>query len=134
MTVTEARQGLADRLATIPGLSAYANVPDQVVTPAAVIWPDRVDYLQAQGGSQDMQIVFRVDVIVSKVAEQDQQRRLDDLISPTGTQSIPATIEAESTLGGVADWATAARLIEYGQVEFGGTAYIGARMEVEVYG
>lgn len=134
MTVTEARQGLADRLATIPGLSAYANVPDQITTPAAVVWPDRVDYLQVQGGSTDMQVVFRVDVVVSRVAEQDQQRRLDDLISPTGVDSIPAAVEADSSLGGVADWATVARVIEYGQVEFGGVAYIGARMEVEVYG
>ena len=98
-TVTEIKQGLADRIATISGLRAYAQQPDNVNAPFA--WPmlESITYNGAMGGGLVVH-TFQVSVVVGRVAERTAQNQLDGYLSYAGATSIRAAIEGDKTLGG----------------------------------
>jgi hypothetical protein len=98
-TVTEIKQGLADRLATIPGLRSYAQQPDNANAPFA--WPmlESITYNGAMGGGLVVH-TFQVSVVVGRVAERTAQNQLDGYLSYEGATSIRAAIEGDKTLGG----------------------------------
>ena len=134
-TLTELRDGLKTRLATISGLHAYAEFPDQVVTPAAIVRPLHGRFRSALSGHP--QTAFEILMVVSLPRLDKAQDALDPYLSETGAQSIFAALEADRTLGGVADDILVGTADQdwrdYGGVTLGGVEYLSARIDVLAY-
>ena len=101
-TITQVKQGLADRLATITGLRAFAYQPDQLNAPIAFSLLDSITYHRTFN-TPTVEMVFTVTVIVCKADSRSAQAQVDPYVSPTGNQSILAAIEDDPTLGGKVD-------------------------------
>jgi hypothetical protein len=98
-TISEVKQGLANRLATIPGLRSFAYQPDQLNPPIAYAMLDNITYNRAmQLGAVEYQ--FTVTVVVARATERPAEAAIDGYTSPTGTSSVRAAIEGDRTLGG----------------------------------
>jgi hypothetical protein len=133
---TAIRDGLAARLQTVPTfLTVHATVPNRIVAPAAVVVPGRpvATYHDSMIGNGGSLTVFNFEVVcaVQSMTEEFAQDALDDLIS--GTNSVPAAVEADPTLGGAATTCQVRQAVDYGVVAFADTEFIGARFLVEVY-
>lgn len=101
-TITQVKQGLADRLATITGLRAFAYQPDQLNAPIAFSLLDSITYHRTFN-TPTVEMVFTVTVIVCKADSRSAQAQVDPYVSPTGNQSVLAAIEDDTTLGGKVD-------------------------------
>lgn len=101
-TITQVKQGLADRLATITGLRAFAYQPDQLNAPIAFSLLDSITYHRTFN-TPTVEMVFTVTVIVCKADSRSAQAQVDPYVSPTGNQSVLAAIEDDLTLGGKVD-------------------------------
>jgi hypothetical protein len=100
-TLTQVRDGLEARLATINGLQVVGYVPDDVAGyPAAVIFPPvNADYRDDHGMGS-----FTVDFVVMLFVPSNVDRKQLDLyalMDRTGPSSLFATLEADRTLGGL---------------------------------
>ena len=81
--ISELRQGIANNLATIPGLRVSATIPDNPSPPIAIVQLNRVQYHQDfKRGMTEYD--FSVQVIVGRVDERTAQRNLDSYCSSTG--------------------------------------------------
>jgi hypothetical protein len=128
-SVGQLRTALATRMATISGLRVAATAPDNPQPPVAVVMPERVEYdLNARRGAD--RFYFTVTVLVGRADERNAQQRLDVLI--VGPGSIKAAIEADRSLGGIADTARVVEMRNYSSVPVGDTLYLGAQFTVEV--
>lgn len=99
MTPSSVRDGLKTRLATITGLRTYDIVPDGIAPPAAVVGLLSLDFdmsMQRYLDHGDIEIL----VIVGRMSERAAQDKLDAYLAGSGTSSIKAAIEADTTLGG----------------------------------
>lgn len=135
-TVSELRDGLKTRLATIPTLRAHSEEPDDinVTVGKAVAYP-----IPQDGGPDTFdgteRTVFTIVVLVAPAVGPGRgrgQRMIDPYISRGDPSDIKAAIEADKTLGGVADDLAVGRWNRYGQIDVGGTPYWGVMREVEV--
>ena len=99
-SVTEIKTGISNALATIPGLRAYAQQPDNINAPFA--WPmlESITYNGAMRGGL-ITNVFTVSVCVGRVSERTAQTALDGFLSYEGATSVRAALEADRSLGGV---------------------------------
>lgn len=131
-TVTELRQGLADRLATIRGLRVSATVPDQVNPPIAVVTMDSVTYDEAFNRGLD-EYRFTVVVVVGRVAERSAQNNLDAYLAPSGSTSVKAAIEGDKSLGGKAQTLRVTSATGGQPMASGDITYLTATFSVTVY-
>jgi hypothetical protein len=132
VTITQIRDGLATRLATITGLRVSADIPDNPNPPIAVIGPNTVSYdTSFQGGLTTY--TFVVTVIVARVSERQAQTRLDAYASTSGTQSIKEAIEGDRSLGGIVADVRVTEMTNVGAVLLGEANYIAANFAVTVY-
>lgn len=131
MTIQQIRTGLANNLATIPGLRVSIDIPDNPNPPQAVIAIETVafDNAFAQGLTQ---YTFTVSLIASRVSERNAQRKLDDYTS-NGAQSVKLAIESDKTLGGVAYDVRVTEMSNIGTVILGEVIYLAADFAVTVY-
>lgn len=101
-TVTEIRQAIDSRLATIPGLRhkdvgiASPNPPDSSVNLHGL------DYSQDFDGG--ILATFWVWIYISSTDLARGQRELDSYLSPSGDKSVKEAIESDANLAGMADW------------------------------
>ncbi len=131
MSITNIRNGLATRLATISGLRNAATMPDQPNPPVAIIIPQRVSYDTAFADGVNT-YTFTVQVIVGRVSERISQSLLDGFASATGASSIKAAIEGNKTLGGNAFDVRVTEMTAYQSIVVGEITYMGAEFEVSV--
>lgn len=132
VTITEIRDGLQTRLATITGLRTASELPDNPNPPMAIVAPNTVSYDTAfQGGLTTYSFV--ITVIVSRVAERQAQARLDAYSSTSGTASIKEAIEGDRTLGGKVADVRVTEMSNVGAVLLGEATYIAANFAVTVY-
>ena len=131
MTIQQIRTGLANNLATIPGLRVSIDILDNPNPPQAVIAIETVsfDNAFAQGLTQ---YTFTVSLIASRVSERNAQRKLDDYTS-NGAQSVKLAIESDKTLGGVAYDVRVTEMSNIGTVILGEVIYLAADFAVTVY-
>jgi len=128
-SVSELRQGLATRLATIPNLRVSDVMVDAPRPPQAVIAPLRLDYdLNARRGADEYQFV--VTLIVGRADSRTAQNSLDAFI--VGENSVKAAIEADRTLGGKANTCRVTEMRNYGAISVGDVLYLGCEFVVEV--
>lgn len=130
-TVSELRTGLATRLATITGLRAAAQLPEQPTPPQAVVYPQRITYDGAFGRGHD-EYTFTVLVIVGRAGERTAQTALDAYCNGTGASSVKTAIEADSTLGGKAIDCRVTDMTGQGALTVGDATYLTAEFAVTV--
>lgn len=129
-TVSEIRQGIADRLATIYNLRTSATMLDDPRPPVAMVIPERIEYdLTARRGVD--RYIFIVQVLVSRADDRAAQNNIDQYV--TGPDSVKEALFADPTLGGAAQTSRVTDLRSYGQVLYGETLFLGAEFIVEVY-
>lgn len=136
-SLTDIRAGVAANINTYcEGLPAVKDPPGTINVPCAIVLPD-------QGTSIDWQVTMsspvpseanfsvRAVIIVSTGADPAATTLLDSFLASAGPSSVRAAIEADPTLGGVAEFAVAARVQRYGMIEWGGITYLSAEVIVE---
>lgn len=125
------KAGLAARLATITGLTAYSREPGSINGPAAVVELEEIAYDSTMSrGSDDYVLLVRLFV---PMAENDvAQSTLDSYLDSSNSKSVKAVVEAEATLGGVADYARVSSVRDYRIREFAGVPCVGVEILVEV--
>ena len=128
---TSIREGLATRLATISGLTAYDHIPGQINPPAATISRrlTQFDSVMARG-ADDFEYVVRV--LVPNADPKLAQKTMSDYLAGSGAKSIKAAIEGDQTLGGVADFARVREANEEGITQVGEVDYMAVDFIVEV--
>ena len=131
MTIAAIRQGIADNLASIPGIRTSAFVPDNPTPPIAIVKPDSVTYDTAMHRGLDT-YTFSVLVIAQRASERGAQATLDGFCDPTGASSIKTAIESDRTLGGVANDCRVTDLTDYGPLSVGEVTYLAATFTVSV--
>lgn len=132
VTITQIRDALATRLATITGLRVSAEIPDNPNPPVAVVQINNVSFDTAfQGGLTTYS--FIVSVIVSRVAERRAQDRLDAYASTSGASSVKEAIEGNRTLGGLVADTRVVEMTGVSAVLLGEATYLAANFAVTVY-
>lgn len=128
-TLSELREGVATQLQTISGLRTYSYQPMAARPPMAFVLPDTVDYdLDNFRGADRTNLA--VTVMVALTDDRAAQATLDDYVF--GDNSVKKAIEADRTLGGVADTCRVVEMRNYGSITFGDQQYIGCEFVVEV--
>lgn len=134
-TLSQLKAGLAGRLATIPsiGTRTYGDADAQVETPGVVIRHGTpvVTYASTQDGTCDY--LLSVLLLVSTAAGASSSDALDAYLDPSGADSVFAAVQADSSLGGVADDAVVTSVSNAGLLERQGVSYLGAEFLVTVY-
>jgi hypothetical protein len=129
--ISELRQGIANNLATIPGLRVSATIPDNPSPPIAIVQLNRVQYHQDfKRGMTEYD--FSVQVIVGRVDERTAQRNLDSYCSSTGDYAIGLAVESDRTLGGKAFDCIVTEMTNYGSVLISDVTYLAAEFNVRV--
>lgn len=132
VSITEIRDGLAARLATISGLRVSAEIPDNPNPPVAVVQVNNVSFDTAfQGGLTTYS--FIVSVIVGRVAERRAQDRLDAYASTSGASSVKEAIEGDRSLGGKVADTRVVEMTGVSAVLLGEATYLAANFAVTVY-
>ncbi len=128
--------GIATRLKTITGLKVFApnELPDSINSfPAALILPGETSYDAAfQRTYRDASYIFRVIILVTKQDSPSALNSLLDYIEVTGTYSVKAAIEADSTLNGSADDCRVSKNLGIGAMVWGGITYLSTEFEILV--
>lgn len=130
-SIASVRTGLKTRLATITGLNAYALVPMTPNLPAGLVEPRSIDFDVAMARGSD-RATFDVVILVAESISELAQTQLDPYLAGSGSQSVKAAIEGDPTLGGAADWTRVIGVSSYGDIQYSGKLYLGARFTVEV--
>lgn len=113
------------RLATISGLQAFDYAPDDPVIPCAFpLVPAIPDYRATMARAKYI-LPMRVVVLTGAQLDRVGQHRLAEYASQTGASSIRAAIEADTTLGGIADDTIVDSFNPDGLVDVGLVGYYG---------
>lgn len=130
-SITDVRSGLKTRFETIAGLKGYAVAPATPIVPCAFPLPAAIEYDEAMARGSD-QLTFTLVLLLAKYSTEMDQSKLDAYLAGSGAASIKAAVEGDGTLGGACDWVRVARVTAYGQIEYNGVDYLGARLTAEV--
>lgn len=131
MSIAEIRAGLAENIATIPGLRVSETIPDNPSPPIAVIALNNISYdLDFNRGMTLYN--FTVTLIVGRVAERDAQRKLD-AYAGNGERSIKTAVQSDRQLGGSAFDCRLSEMSTIGALNLGEQTYLAADFAVQVY-
>jgi hypothetical protein len=130
--LSDIKQGLADRLATVPRLRVSPQIPEQVNPPVAVVSRARVDYHRDMAGGTT-EWTMQVQLIAGRMAERQSQRTIDAWLSWDGPASVRQAIEADGTLGGVALDTVVTDADALSTFQIGDSEYIGVTMNIRVW-
>ena len=130
-SVNQLAQGLADRCATIPGLRCYPVMHPKPEPPAVCVGgPVRWTYDETMDGT--WRVVYEVWAFVNAADLYRAQQSLFGYLAPSGTQSIPAAIYGDPTLGGLSvDTRVIGGPRPPTETETAGGRLLGAALEVE---
>jgi hypothetical protein len=132
-TFPQVRQAVADYLTTSIGLRATANRFGAVSPPMAVIAPQTgslIRYSQTFDGETDYSL--RAIVLVSEGDSTSGQDNLDAYLSPTGTSSVYAAVQADPTLGGKVSYAAVIEATGYGLTNWNGVDYLAVSLVLNI--
>lgn len=124
-------KGLSDALRTIDGLNVYDNWPEEITPSAAAV--------QTEGGAYDTSmdddsydIQFVVHVWTSKTSNRAGLAKLWTFLRRTGDASVKRALEADQSLGGVAEFVHAREFRTPGFATFGDMQYYAGQVVVVV--
>ena len=126
--------GVAVRLETISGLKVFApdELPDVINEfPAALILPGETTYNAMMSG--DANYIFRIILLFTKQDSPSALGKLLDYIELTGTYSVKAAIDADTTLNSSADDSRVTKNLGIGVTNWGGYAYLSTEFLLEVW-
>jgi len=128
--------GVETRLATISGLRVNDVEPTQPTPPFAFVGvPEIPDYSSTFGnlvtGRGSFSVSPTVTVGVSAVSDRAGQLKLAGYANPTGSTSVAAAIEGDSTLGGIVDYCVV-ESFEPVNLTVGDIVYFGGRWVLSV--
>jgi len=134
-TITQVRNGLKTRLATISGLETFARTPGGSVNPPlAVVYPAPERFLHydtAMDGLAD-NATFLIKLAVAGVESDEAETALDAYLAHSGSSSIRAAVAADRRLSGIVGYAEVTDVVNYGTTIIGGQPYFGADLLVSV--
>jgi len=123
---------MARNLSVIPDLQVSAYMLSAPTPPAVHILPDNVAFDKAMHSGLN-ELTMMVQLFVAMMSDLGSQVLLDRYLSPSGTLSVKAALEADLTLGGacqvlhVLTWTYR----QYPRPE--GESFLGADFTVQVY-
>jgi len=124
--------GLKTRIATITDIKhVYApnELPNAINEfPTAIILPGETTYHILFGGAQDYK--FRVIILLAKTTNQTALARMLNYLDPTGSDSVYAAVDGDTTLGGAASWAVVDSNSGVGWTQWGERAYLSTEFVV----
>ena len=130
-TLDEIQVGIKRRLETIEGLRASATETERPNLPAA--YPRLVSWVYSTVFEGQADWVFDVWVIVGIEPDLSRaQSMLNAYLAPSGRRSVKCAIEDDPSLGGCVAFARVVGGGDYGRVDLGGIACLGASVRVEV--
>ena len=125
----DVRKGIKDRLATISGLEVYATVPASPQSPSAAVIPRSRELMTMDGVYR---YTFAIWVYVNPSDTVRAQTQIDEYLTEDGSRSIEAAIEADQSLGGIAQYCIVTGWSEYARfVDIAGGQLLGAEINVE---
>jgi hypothetical protein len=134
-TITQVRDGIKARLATISGLETFARTPGAgVQPPLAVVYPAGGQFLRygtAMDGSSD-DAFFTIKLATGSIETEEAELALDAYLAHSGANSIFAAMEGGRTLGGIVSYARVTDASGYGPILIGSTQFHGAEILVSV--
>jgi hypothetical protein len=132
MNVSNVRDGLKTRLATISGLRVWDVIPDQVTPPGAVI--GQLDFTFDIDNARGVDLAnVDVYVIVQRMDARSGQNKLDGYLAGSGASSIKAAIEGDRTLGGTVNTLRVTRA-EAGTYVQGDVTFLSYRYSLTIWG
>ncbi|UJW32392.1 hypothetical protein L3Q67_00980 [Saccharothrix sp. AJ9571] len=131
-TIEAVMDALEARLSTVPGLRTSTHSPGKINPPEAIVGAPDIDEYRLTFGRGRMTLLFQVTVLTSAAFDRPGQRKLAAFASVTGDQSIPLAIEADQTLGGMAETCYVASYRALGLEEVGAIGYFGGIFSVPV--
>jgi hypothetical protein len=102
-TITAIRRGIAanlTQLGTNLGIQVSAYALANPTPPTIQVLPGEVVYDRAMHRGLD-DLTFLVQALVQYGSDIGSQKRLDELLDPTGPKSLKTAVESDSTLGGI---------------------------------
>lgn len=132
-TVSQVMTGVKNQLATITGLRVFDFQPDNINPPSAFPQIDSVEYHGAFGGG-DVRFNMTVVTIVGRVSDRTAQSSLDAFLSYSGASSIRQAIEADRTLGGVAQTLVVSQSANIRSLAIGEAEYLAIEITLVVHG
>lgn len=132
-TFAAVRQAVADYLTASTGLRATTNRFGQISPPMAVIVPQTgtlIRYSVTLDAETDYSL--RAIILASAGDSTEGQDILDAYLSPTGTQSVYAAVQADPTLGGKVSYAAVIEATAYGLMNFGGIDYLAVSLILNI--
>jgi len=133
-TIAQLRAGLVTRLQTISGLQVYGAEPGQITPPAAVVVTPSIDYHRSFNSSTALKAYqFRVMVMVAQGLIDEAAHSLDTYADPGSATSVRTAIEADPTLGGVAESLIVESFRPLNAEEVASLQYWGGEFSVTVY-
>jgi hypothetical protein len=132
-TASQVLTGLKNRLATISGLRTFNYQPANVLPPLAYPVITQVNYHRAFAGGL---VVYDcvVYVIVGRWTDDRANAEIDDYLAFSGAKSLRAAIEADETLGGVAQSLTVASSTDITALQQGDAEFLQIATQVTVNG
>lgn len=117
-TMKQIREGLAANLSVLDGVQASPYVLSSPTPPCVYVKPAEVDYHRTFGAGVNgvKSYVFSVRAIVALGLDQGAQIKLDEFVS---SGSVQTALEADKTLGGVAQNVEVNGMTDYAQVLLG---------------
>lgn len=132
MNVSNVRDGLKTRLATITGLRVWDVIPDQVTPPGAVV--GQLDFTFDIDNARGVDLAnVDIYVIVQRMDARSGQNKLDGYLAGSGSSSIKAAIEADRTLGGTVNTLRVTRA-EAGTYLQGDVTFLSYRFSLTIWG
>ena len=129
-TLTEVRNALKNRLATVRNLTANAIEPAVPFLPAAWTLPIRVNYHASYDDDLTYTIGVTVGVLLGDLGQ--AQTALDDYLAPSGSKSVVEALETPIAGDGLESVRVVA-MTSYATREMGGKSVLTAGFEVEVF-
>lgn len=131
-TIAAIRDGLKNRLATIGSpFQAYDTIPLSVNAPCAVVQFNSIQFDETMGRGSD-KLFFNILVFVEWTDPDASQNDLDSYLNLSGSTSIKAAVEGDSSLGGIVSYAVVTAAHDYGVIAVNTIDYLTVVFDVEV--
>jgi hypothetical protein len=132
-SLAELRAGLGTALASVEGLAVHETIGGVYTPPFAVVLIREIpSYRETFGRTGNIALPFSVMLFVARADDQVAQTNLDEFVDWVGEVSVPQALEADGTLGGVAEstYVDSFRLL--GAEEVASYGYLGGEFTVTV--
>lgn len=132
MSYSGIRAGIAANIGS--GWNHYDGyTPDQWVTPAVIVELGPIQYREAMQRGH-VRTRATVTVVVADSEHRSAQSQLDAAVAPSGTGSVVALIESDSTLGGEVSDSYVSEMTGYSRIQNeSGATFLTAPLLVEIY-